>query len=264
MGWLVNDIAAITGGGSGIGLAVARRYLVEGAAGVVILDRNVDAAAMLEKEFPARVVAVQGDVRDFSAHAAMVDAATKTFGKLDILVGNAGVFDFHRPLESYSQETLVDTFNEIFTINLRGYLMAAMAARPALVESRGSMIFTGSVASFHAGGGGVLYTAVKHAVVGMIRQLAKELAPNVRVNGVGPGGTLTNLSGTDALGHDTRSIADKAAEAKERIAAAVPLRFAQTAEDHTGLYVLLASRENSRATTGEVFMSDGGIGIRPL
>jgi cis-3,4-dihydrophenanthrene-3,4-diol dehydrogenase len=264
MGWLVNDIAAITGGGSGIGLAVARRYLVEGAAGVVILDRNVDAAAMLEKEFPARVVAVQGDVRDFSAHAAMVDAATKTFGKLDILVGNAGVFDFHRPLESYSQETLVDTFNEIFTINLRGYLMAAMAARPALVESRGSMIFTGSVASFHAGGGGVLYTAVKHAVVGMIRQLAKELAPNVRVNGVGPGGTLTNLSGTDALGHGTRSIADKAAEAKERIAAAVPLRFAQTAEDHTGLYVLLASRENSRATTGEVFMSDGGIGIRPL
>lgn len=264
MGWLVNDIAAITGGGSGIGLAVARRYLIEGAAGVVILDRNVDAAAALEKEFPGRVAAIQGDVRDFSAHVAMVDGAIKTFGKLDILVGNAGVFDFHRPLESYSHETLVDTFNEIFSINLRGYLMAAMAARPALVQSRGSMIFTGSVASFHAGGGGVLYTSVKHAVVGMVRQLAKELAPNVRVNGVGPGGTLTNLSGTDALGHGTRSIAEKAAESKERIAAAVPLRFAQTAEDHTGLYVLLASRENSRATTGEVFMSDGGIGIRPL
>jgi cis-3,4-dihydrophenanthrene-3,4-diol dehydrogenase len=86
----------------------------------------------------------------------------------------------------------------------------------------------------------------------------------VRVNGVAPGGTLTNLSGTDALGHGKRSIADKAAEAKKRIAAAVPLRFAQKPEDHAGLYVLLASRENSSATTGEVFMSDGGIGIRPL
>jgi NAD(P)-dependent dehydrogenase (short-subunit alcohol dehydrogenase family) len=264
MGWLTGDVAAITGGGSGIGLAVARRFLAEGAAGVVILDRDVSAILPMEKEFPGQVVAVQGDVRDYASHTAMVAAATKTFGRLDILVGNAGVFDFHRPLESYSPETLAATFDEIFAINLRGYMMAAMAARPSLKDSHGCMIFTGSVASFHAGGGGVLYTAVKHAVAGMIRQLAKELAPDIRVNGVGPGGTLTNLSGTGALGHGSRSIADKAAEAKERIAAAVPLRFAQTAEDHTGLYVLLASRDNSRATTGEIFMSDGGIGIRPL
>jgi cis-3,4-dihydrophenanthrene-3,4-diol dehydrogenase len=264
MGWLTGDVAAITGGGSGIGLAVARRFLVEGAAGVAILDRDVSAAAALEKDYSGRIVTIRGDVRDYAAHAEMIERATRTFGKLDVLVGNAGVFDFHRPLESYSPETLVATFDEIFTINLRGYMMAAMAARPALKESRGCMIFTASVASFHAGGGGVLYTAVKHAVAGMIRQLAKEMAPDIRVNGVGPGGTLTNLSGTDALGHGSRSLADKAAEAKERIAAAVPLRFAQTAEDHTGLYVLLASRENSRATTGEIFMSDGGVGIRPL
>ena len=86
----------------------------------------------------------------------------------------------------------------------------------------------------------------KHAVVGMIRELARELAPDVRVNGVGPGGTLTNLRGTAALGHAKRSIADRAAEAEARIAAGVPLRFAQEPEDHTGIYVLLASRENSR------------------
>lgn len=264
MGWLPQYVAAMTGGGSGIGLAVARRYLQEGAAGIVVLDRDISALDALRAEFPDRVVAQQGDVRDPAAHTTMVAAALRTFGRLDVLVGNAGVFDFHRPLEGYTADTLTTTFDEIFAINLKGYLLAAMAAREALVASRGSMVFTASVASFHAGGGGVLYTAVKHAVVGMIRELARELAPDVRVNGVGPGGTLTNLRGTAALGHDQRSIADKAAEAETRIAAAVPLRFAQRPQDHTGLYVLLASRDNAPATTGEIFMSDGGIGIRPL
>jgi cis-3,4-dihydrophenanthrene-3,4-diol dehydrogenase len=126
------------------------------------------------------------------------------------------------------------------------------------------MIFTASVASFNAGGGGVLYTAVKHAVVGMIRQLALELAPAIRVNGVAPGGTLTGLRGTAALGHEQRSLADNAEALAERIAGAVPLRIAQHPEDHAGLYVLLASRENARAITGQVFVSDGGAGVRSL
>lgn len=264
MGWLPHYIAAITGGGSGIGLAVTRRYLDEGAGGVVILDRDVSALATVGAEFPNRVVALTGDVRDPAAHTKMIEAALTAFGRLDVLVGNAGVFDFHRPLEGYTAETLTATFDEIFAVNLKGYLLAALAAREALTASKGSMIFTASVASFYAGGGGVLYTAVKHAVVGMVRELARELAPDVRVNGVGPGGTLTNLRGTTALGHDARSIADKAAEAEARIAAAVPLRFAQRPDDHSGIYVLLASRDNARATTGEIIMSDGGIGIRPL
>jgi NAD(P)-dependent dehydrogenase (short-subunit alcohol dehydrogenase family) len=203
-------------------------------------------------------------VRDFAAHQQMIEVAADRFGGLDVLVGNAGIFDFHRPLEGYSPDLLSATFDEIFAVNLKGYMLAALASREALVASRGSMIFTASVASFHAGGGGVLYTAVKHAVVGMIRELARELAPDVRVNGVGPGGTLTNLSGTVALGHAKRSMADKADQTEARIAAHVPLRFAQRPKNHTGVYVLLASRENSAATTGEVIMSDGGIGIRPL
>jgi cis-3,4-dihydrophenanthrene-3,4-diol dehydrogenase len=264
LGWLTHQVAAITGGGSGIGLAVARRFLHEGAAGIVILDRNIAAVAELEKAYPGKIRGIEGDVREFGAHQAMVTTAQREFGKLDVLVGNAGVFDFHRPLASYNEETLSSTFDEIFAINLKGYMLAGMAAREPLIASGGSMIFTGSVASFHAGGGGILYTAVKHAVAGMIRELAKELAPHVRVNGVGPGGTLTNLRGTDALGHAERSIADKAAQAKERIAAALPLRFAQEAEDHAGIYVLLASRENSRAVTGQIIMSDGGVDIRPL
>lgn len=264
MGWLNGYVGAITGGSTGIGRAVAVRYLAEGAKGVVVLDRDVASLADLHNQHSDRLIALQGDVRDYQSHERMIAAAVDTFGGLDVLVGNAGIFDFHRPLRSYSPETLAATFDEIFSINLRGYLYAAMAAREALIKSRGSMIFTASVAGLHAGGGGILYTSSKHAIVGTIRQLAAEFAPDVRVNGVGPGGTLTNLSGATALGHANRSVADKREEAEARISAAVPLRFAQQPEDHAGLYVLLASRENSRATTGEVLMSDGGIGIRPL
>ena len=264
MGWLDGYVALVTGGSTGIGRAVAQRYLDEGASGVVILDRDVTPLADLTAQHPERCVAMQGDVRDYDSHASAVKTALGAFGKLDVLVGNAGIFDFHRPLRGYSPETLAATMDEIFGVNLRGYLYSAMAAREALIQSRGSMIFTASVAGLHAGGGGILYTASKHAIVGAVRQLAAELAPDVRVNGVGPGGTLTNLSGTHALGHATRSVADKREETAARIGASVPLRFAQVPEDHAGLYVLLASRSNARAITGEILMSDGGIGIRPL
>jgi cis-3,4-dihydrophenanthrene-3,4-diol dehydrogenase len=264
VGWLEGYVAAVTGGASGIGLAVARRYLTEGASGVAILDRDTGGIFSLSAEFPGRVIAIAGDVRNASAHAELVEKAVKTYGKLDVLVGNAGIFDFRRPLESYTPDTLGAAFDEIFAVNLKGYMLAAMAAREALAKSNGSMIFTASVASIYAGGGGILYSAVKHGVAGFIRELARELAPAVRVNGVGPGGTLTNLRGSEALGQQDRSLADAAAEVEARIAASVPLRFAQRPEDHTGLYVLLASRENSRAVTGEIYMSDGGLRVRPL
>jgi cis-3,4-dihydrophenanthrene-3,4-diol dehydrogenase len=264
VGWLEGYVAAVTGGASGIGLAVARRYLTEGASGVAILDRDTGGIFSLSAEFPGRVIAIAGDVRNASAHAELVEKAVKSYGKLDVLVGNAGIFDFRRPLESYTPDTLGAAFDEIFAVNLKGYMLAAMAAREALAKSNGSMIFTASVASIYAGGGGILYSAVKHGVAGFIRELARELAPAVRVNGVGPGGTLTNLRGSEALGQQDRSLADAAAEVEARIAASVPLRFAQRPEDHTGLYVLLASRENSRAVTGEIYMSDGGLRVRPL
>lgn len=74
-----------------------------------------------------------------------------------------------------------------------------------LRKTGGSMIFTASIAGLNSGGGGVLYTASKHAVVGMIRQLAAELGPDIRVNGVAPGGTLTDLRGLVSLGQDGRS-----------------------------------------------------------
>ncbi|RYY83495.1 MAG: SDR family oxidoreductase, partial [Comamonadaceae bacterium] len=211
-----------------------------------------------------RIVTVRGDVRDYATHARAVHEALQRFGRLDVLVANAGVFDFRRPLRGYDPQTLAATMDELFGVNLRGYLYAAMAAREALVASRGAIICTASVASFHAGGGGILYTMGKHAVAGMVKQLALELAPEVRVNGVAPGGTLTRLAGTEALGHGDRTIGGDPASFDQRVGAAVPLGFAQRPEHHTGLYVLLASRANAPAVTGEIFMSDGGVAARSV
>lgn len=261
-GWLDGYVALVTGAASGIGAAVVARYVAEGAS-VVAVDRDGARLGTAAARFPDRVHAVEGDVRDYDTHARATAEALSRFGKLDVTVGNAGVFDFRRPLASYSPETLAATMDELLAINVRGYLYAAMATREALKASRGSMIFTGSVAGFHAGGGGVVYTLAKHAVVGLVRQLALELAPDIRVNGVGPGGTLTDLRGTAALGHDARSLGDDRPALARRIAEHVPLRLAQQPEDHAGVYVLLASRANARAMTGEFLMSDGGVGIRP-
>lgn len=263
-GWLDGQVAVVTGAADGIGAAVARRFLREGAAGVIALDRSAAGLRALEADAPGRVFGAVGDVRDAQAHEAAVQQALERFGRLDVLVANAGIFDFRRPLRSYTPDTLDATMNELFGVNLRGYLLAIMAARTALAASRGSIVCTASVASFHAGGGGVLYTMAKHAVVGMVRQLALELSPDIRINAVAPGGTLTGLSGTQALGQEDRKIGSDPAAFDARVGAAVPLGFAQRPEDHTGLYVLLASRENSRAVTGEILMSDGGVGARSI
>jgi NAD(P)-dependent dehydrogenase (short-subunit alcohol dehydrogenase family) len=261
MGWLEGYATLVTGGTSGIGAAVVARYVQEGA-NVVVLDRDGGRLRALAERFPGRVVPVEGDVRDHRAHETAVAAALTSFGKLDVLVANAGVFDFNRPLASYDAASLAATMDELFAINVRGYLYAAMAAREALTKGSGSIICTASIAGLHAGCGGTVYTLAKHAVVGLIRQLALEFAPAVRVNGVGPGGTLTDLRGTEALGHGARSIAARYTQSEARIAESVPLKIAQRPEDHTGLYVLLASRENARAITGELLMSDGGVGVR--
>ncbi|MCI3132219.1 SDR family NAD(P)-dependent oxidoreductase [Phenylobacterium aquaticum] len=263
-GWLDDQVAIVTGAATGIGRAVVQRFMDEGVRGLVAVDRDAAGVAALAEAHGDRIRTVVGDVREWASHESAVATAVSTFGRLDVAVGNAGVFDFHRPLARYTPESLVAAMDEIYAINVRGYLLLALATREALTQSRGSLIYTGSVASHEAGGGGVLYVSSKHAVLGLIRRLALEFAPDVRVNGVGPGATLTELRGMDALGQAQRSLgADREASAA-RIVPTNPLRLAQEADDHAGLYVLLASRRDSRAVTGQLMLSDGGVGVRPI
>lgn len=262
MGWLNNHVALVTGGASGIGKAVVKRFLAEGAKGIGVLVRSDEQAAELKAELGDQVVVSVGDVRSLADNQKAVEQTVEAFGQLDTLVGNAGVWDFFAKLEKLKAEQIESAFDEIFGVNVKGYLLAAYAAAPHLRASLGSMIFTLSNSAFYAGGGGPLYVASKHAGVGLVKQLAYEFAPDVRVNGVAPGGTVTPLRGPESLGRGDRRLSELPGF-EESVANAMPLKLIAQPEDHTGHYVLLASRANSRATTATIIHSDGGWEIRP-
>ncbi len=140
----------------------------------------------------------QGDVRSLDDNRKVVAAAVSQFSKLSVFVGNAGIHDGRRKLEGLSDQELENGYDEVLGVNLKGYLLGAKAALPELKKTRGRMVFTLSTSSFYVGGG-VLYVASKHAALGMMRQLANELAPDIRVNGVAPSGTVTNLRTAPSL-----------------------------------------------------------------
>ncbi|MCX4091055.1 SDR family NAD(P)-dependent oxidoreductase [Nocardia sp. alder85J] len=264
-GWLDGYVALITGGGSGIGRAVADRFVAEGAA-VTIVGRGLNRLeeVVAASADPSRMHAVEADVRDSDQlHAAVAETVSR-FGRLDTLVANAGIWDYQRQLTRLTAKELSDTFDEVFAINVKGYLLAAEAAWPELVNSRGSIVMTLSNASFHVNGGGPVYTASKHACLGLMRELAYELAPKVRVNGVACGGMNTDLRGPESLALQDRSLA--VSFAKRPVDAPppqIPLHDSSTdPRDFTGSYVLLASREQSGPITGQAISVDGGIGVR--
>ncbi|WP_083654979.1 3-phenylpropionate-dihydrodiol/cinnamic acid-dihydrodiol dehydrogenase [Burkholderia sp. SRS-W-2-2016] len=260
-GWLQGQVALITGGGSGLGLALVERFLHEGCR-VGVLERSAEKVAALNERFGDAVVAVEGDVRSHEDNARAVDATLARFGSLDTFVGNAAIWDHAAGLMDLPAEQLASGFDELFAINVKGYLLGAKAAAPALLDSEGSMIFTLSNSSFYPGGGGPLYTASKHAAVGVIRQLAYELAPKVRVNGVGPCGMASDLRGPAALGQQDKRIMDS--RSPDAIASILPLQFFPEPADFTGPYVMLASRANNRVLSGVMINADAGLGIRGI
>ena len=260
MGWLDGSVALVTGGGSGIGRAVVARFIEEGAR-VGVLERVPARAAQLRADFGEAVVAPVGDVTSGEDNARAVADTVQAFGRLDVFVGNAGVFDNFLSFAELPAERLSQAFDELFAVNVKGYLLGAKAALPELSKTGGCMIFTASVAGLNSGGGGAIYTASKHAVVGLIRQLAVELGPGVRVNGVAPGGTVTDLRGLAALGQDQKTHW-AAPDAEDRLRAGNPLELAMQPSDLAGAYVLLASRTSARAITGQIITVDAGAGLR--
>ena len=261
MAWAEEQSVLITGGASGLGRAIARRFHQEGAQ-VGILDRSATAIEDFNLEFGDSVVTVAGDVRDLSVNRSAVDAMIARFGRLDTFIANAGIWDFGVSLVDLPDDRVDAAFDEVFGVNVRGCLLGAKAATPALVRSAGSMILTVSNAGFYPAGGGPLYTASKHALVGLIRQLAHELAPRVRVNGVAPGAIPTELRGPASLGlGDSKLSALPVADIVKR---SLPIPDLVQPDGYAAYYVLLASRENARNTTGTIINCDGGFNVRGL
>jgi NAD(P)-dependent dehydrogenase (short-subunit alcohol dehydrogenase family) len=260
MGWLDGQVAVVTGGGSGLGRALARRFVAEGAS-VVVLDRSAGRVEEVVAELGDAAQGVIGDVTGYESNQAAVERAVDAFGGLDAFVGNAGLFDYFANIVDTPADELERGFDELFAVNVKAYLLGVKAALPRLREHRGSVVLTASMGSFHAATGGILYTASKHAVVGLVRELAFELAPDVRVNGVAPGPMLTDIRGPDALGQSEQTQSGIPGVG-DLIAAALPLNFLPTPEDYTGHYVQLASRSNAAATTGVVVRADGGFAVR--
>lgn len=260
MGWLEGQVALVTGGTGGIGSAIVRRYVEEGAR-VGVMARDAVQLRRLEDELGDAVVTVAGDVSRYQDNQRAVSATLEAFGKLDTFVGNAAVFDYFTRLDRIAPEDLEGAFQRLFAINVQGYLLGARCAIDALRETRGSMIFTLSNSAFYAGGGGILYVTAKHALVGMIRQLAYELAPDIRVNGVAPGATDTPMKSLEGLNPRSMPL-NRIPGFEQGAAQAVPLGRIAAPEDHTGHYVLLASRRDAGLTTANIIHSDGGWEIR--
>ena len=252
---------ACTGGGSGIGRAAVDAFVREGAR-VAVLELDAAKCAALEGELGAgSVVAVQGDATSAQANRELVGAAVARWGRLDVAATFVGVFDLYTRLLDLPEERLEVVFDEVFHLNVLSPMLTARAAAPALAAAHGSLVVTLSTSSSYVGRGGPLYVASKHALLGVVRQLAHELAPEVRVNGVAPGGTLaTDLRGPRSLGLADRRLADRPGR-EDELRARTPLQVALRPEDHAGSYVFLASDE-ARGITGEVLRSDGGIGVR--
>lgn len=259
MGWLDDKVTLVIGGGSGIGRAVVETFVQEGAkAGV--LEISPEKVADLRKLGPP-VKAIQGDATLLEDNERAVEETVAAFGDLDVLVLCVGVWDYFADLPGFPKDKLGAAFDELFSINVKSHLLSTKAALPELLKTEGSIVFTLSNSAFYSAGGGPLYVASKFAVRGLVTELAYELAPKIRVNGVAPGGTVTNLAGLRTLGQENLRMSDLTG-VEERISSSNPLQVANKPEDHAWAYVYLASKERTRSVTGTIIHSDGGLGVR--
>jgi len=258
---LQDEVVFITGGASGLGRALVDRFVKEGAE-VAVFDKSPDRVRQLEQEHGKAVVSIAGDVRSLEDLKRAATQCVDTFGKIDVLIPNAGIWDYNMPLVDLPEDNIDKAFDELFQINVKGYILAVKACLRALVASRGSIICTISNAGFYPNGGGPLYTATKHAVVGLVRELAFELAPYIRVNGVGVGGMNTSLSGPGSLGMNEKSISE--IPLGEMLESVLPIGRMPDVDEYTGAYVFFATRGDSAPATGALLNYDGGMGVRGL
>ena len=258
-GALAGKRALIVGAGSGIGRGVHDAFVAAGSA-VAVLERDPDKCAALAGAAPDTLV-VHGDATVADDNDRAVAAIVDRHGGLDVLVSCVGIFDFYRGVRELPRDGLLDAFDELFHVNVAAVIVSVQASLPALTASRGNVVLTCSTSGFYPGRGGTLYVASKFAVRGLVVALAHELAPDVRVNAVAPGGTLgTDLRGPTALGLAGEALGDRPGR-EDELRARTPLHVALTPADHAASYVFLAG-DAARGITGTFVHPDGGIGIK--
>ena len=239
-------VALVTGGGSGLGAAIARR-LAAGGATVLVLDRDAAAAAGVVAEIASaggRAAPLVVDVADPVAMAAGIAAAEAEFGGIGVLVNNAGISAERRALEAITPEQL----GRMLDVHVKGAVYAAQAVLPGMKRRQGGAIVNmASVFALKGSAFGSHYTAAKGALLGLTRAWAVELAPwRIRVNAVAPSLVSTPL---------TR--ANNAPEWFDALARTVPLGRLATPEEIASAVAFLCGPE-AGFVTGQVLSPNGG------
>ena len=251
MALLDNKVAIITGGAGGIGSAAARLF-VENGCSVMLVDRSSEALEQAVRSIGGdRIASSTADVTDPVAVAAYTQATVDQFGGLDIALLNAGITGPNTLIDDYPLET----FDEVMSVNVRGVWLGLKAAIPHIKRrGSGAIVMTSSIQGLAAMPGTTGYTTSKHAVVGMMKGAALELARhNIRVNAINPGFVATPM-----MDRIHRSSAPDAPESVEAaLSATVPLRRYARAEEIARLMLFLASSESAYCT-GACYLADGG------
>ncbi len=246
---LEGKVAVVTGGTRGIGYAIVKTYLQQGAAVVLCGSREQTARAALEKlrsELPdARVDAIWPDLSDEKAVKTAFDSVKEKFGSLDILANNAGISQ-NCPLDQYTEEEV----DKILNINIKSVFVCAKVAAAIMKEQGGGVIInTSSVVSFNGQGAGCLYPTSKYAVNGLTRSLSRELGPfGIRVNAVAPGITRTDMLSV---------LPD---EMIKPLIERIPLRKITEPQDIANAYLFLAS-DLASCVSGAILPVDGAMVI---
>jgi 3-oxoacyl-[acyl-carrier protein] reductase len=242
---LAGRAVLITGASTGIGAALARAFAGQGAQVAIHYNSSRIAAEALSAEIGRGAAAFGGDLTRRGVAATLVDAVVARFGRLDILINNAGSLVGRRPIDAAD-----DAFSDaVVDLNIRSAFEASRAAIPALRAQGGAIISTSSIAARNGGAGGVvLYAAAKAFISTFTRGLAKELVKdNIRVNAVAPGVIATAL-------HERHSSAAQMAA----MVATIPMGRAGVPQDCIGAYLFLASPALSGYVTGQVIEVNGG------
>ena len=256
-GRLTGSVALITGASRGIGRAIAEAYAAEGA-DLCLVATTLEGLRETEAVVSAhgvRSLSLACDVADRDACFATVARAAKTFGRVDVLVNNAGIY-IGKAFLDYAP----DEFQRMLDINLFGVIHMTQAVLPGMLErGYGRIVNIASTAGKGPSRNQSGYNVSKHAVVGLTRCVAGESAARgVTVNAICPGFVQTDM--VDALKRDqaAKGVADPDAVLKSMVSARVPIGRVLVPDEISGLAVYLGSRESS-GMTGQSILVDGGM-----